>query len=203
MAAVARAVGVTSPALYRYFDGRSGLVQALYDDVTAELIRSVDAALRRQDAEDLSAQLHAAALAVFDWSIANPVEFDLLMGSGFSAAASTGKAIPHVIPRELGGVFGRLFVTLWRRGGLKYPADDELEPSLRRQITTYRETVCSEVPLGVAYLMITCWRQIYGLTAMAVYGHLGYAFGDHHDLFDDMIGDLLKLLGLTVSPNLR
>ncbi|MFI8201590.1 helix-turn-helix domain-containing protein [Streptomyces sp. NPDC085937] len=36
LAAVARAVGVSPPALYRYFAGRDGLVRALHGDLTAE-----------------------------------------------------------------------------------------------------------------------------------------------------------------------
>lgn len=203
LAAVARAVGVSPPALYRYFDGRNGLVHALYDDLTAELIREVTAAVQRQDDDDLSAQLHAATLRVFDWAIADRSAFDLLMGSSYLKVAKTGADLPEVISRELGGLFSQLFSRLWQRGGLVFPAEDELPTALRTQIETYRKTFDAQVPPGVAYLMITCWRQIYGITCMAVYGHLDFAFDDPHTLFDDMIAKLLGMLGLSVSPNLR
>ncbi|MDT9692651.1 TetR family transcriptional regulator [Streptomyces sp. P9(2023)] len=203
LAAVARAVGVSPPALYRYFDGRDGLVRALYDDMTAELIATVTQAVRRQDRDDLSAQLYAGSRAVFDWSLANRAAFDLLMGSAYAAAESSGGDLPQVIPRELGGLFGQLFTELWRRGELAYPADDELTQPLRGQVDIYRQAIRPELPLGVMYLMITCWRQIYGVTCMAVYSHLRFAFGDHHDLFHDMIVNLLGMLGLRPSPNLR
>ncbi|NMI54258.1 TetR/AcrR family transcriptional regulator [Streptomyces sp. RLA2-12] len=203
LAAVARAVGVSPPALYRYFEGRDGLVRALYDDLTAELISTVVAAAERQNADDLSAQLHAATFAVFDWALTNRAAFDLLMGSAYPKASKSGGDVPQVIARELGSVFAKPFEQLWRHGGLAYPTDDELPVALRGQLEAYRAQVCPHLPAGVAYLMITCWRQIYGITCMAVYGHLDYAFDDHRALFDDMIASLLGLLGLSVSPGLR
>ncbi|MFI0728345.1 TetR/AcrR family transcriptional regulator [Streptomyces sp. NPDC021225] len=202
VAAVARSVGVTSPALYRYFEGRNGLIRAVYDDVTTEFIQTVDHAVGRQDPDDVSAQLHAATRAVLDWSVANPAEFNLLMGAGYPSAAKTADDIPQVISRELGGVFGRGFTRLWREGRLACPADDELDPALVAQLRTYRKVIGLEVPLGVAFLMLTCWRQIYGMLCLAVYGHLSYALDDPVPLFEDMMDRLLGILGLTRSPRL-
>ncbi|MGW1117419.1 TetR/AcrR family transcriptional regulator [Streptomyces tanashiensis] len=203
LAAVARAVGVSPPALYRYFDGRDGLIQALYGDLTTELISTVSAAVNRQNTDDLSAQLHAASLAVFDWSVANRAAFDLLMGSAYLKASKAGGDVPQTIARELGGTFAVPFGELWQRQVLTYPADDDIAHALRSQLEAYRAQVCPQLPLGVAYVMFTCWRQIYGVMCMAVYGHLDYAFTDCRALFDDMIVGLLERLGLQASPNLR
>lgn len=203
VAAVARSVGVTPPALYRYFDGRKGLVRALYDDVTAEFIETVAQAVRRQDPDDVSAQLHAATRAVLDWSLANQAEFSLLMGAGYAQVAAHEDGIPQVISRELGGLFGQLFARLWREGRLVYPADEEIDPALVSQLRTYREAIGIELPIGVAFLMITCWRQIYGLICMAVYSHLSFAYADPLPLFEHMMDELLGLLGLSRSPHLR
>ncbi|MBV7696897.1 hypothetical protein [Streptomyces sp. TRM70350] len=49
--------------------------------------------------------------------------------------------------------------------------------------------------------MITCWRQIYGLTCMAVYSHFATAFDDHLPLFPRMLDELLALLGETRGPS--
>ncbi|MEQ4720710.1 TetR/AcrR family transcriptional regulator [Nonomuraea sp. B19D2] len=203
LAAVAREVGVTPPALYRYFTGRAGLVRAVYDDVTAEFMDIVTQAVQRQDPDDISAQLHAATRAVLDWSLANKVEFDLLMGAGFPKVAASDDDIPMVIARELGGLFGRRFAQLWREGRLTFPADEDIDPALVPQLRTYRETVGLEFPIGVVFLMIICWRQIYGLLCMAVYGHHQFAFDNPLPLFEHMMDDLLGFLGLTRSPNLR
>ncbi|MFG3441199.1 TetR/AcrR family transcriptional regulator [Nonomuraea sp. NPDC047897] len=202
LAAVARAVGVTPPALYRYFDGRAGLVRAVYDDVTAEFIETVARAVARQDPDDVSAQLHAATRAVLDWSMANRAGFDLLMGAAFPKVAGED-GIPTVILRELGRLFGELFARLLREGRLPHPAEEDIAPDLAPQLRVYRDIIGLDLPVGVALLMMTCWRQIYGLLCLAVYGHLRAAFGDHLPLFEDMMDDLLGRLGLTRSPGLR
>ncbi|GAA3610320.1 TetR/AcrR family transcriptional regulator [Nonomuraea rosea] len=204
VAAVARAVGVTSPALYRYFDGRAGLVRAVYDDLTAEFMDTVSKALHRQDPDDLSAQLHAATRAVLDWSMANKVEFDLLMGAAYVKIADSEEGIPQVIARELGGFFGVPFARLWRDGRLVIDADEDIDPVLAEQLRTYRTHVGLDFPIGVVLLMVICWRQIYGLLCMAVYGHQGFAFDDPMPLFEHMMDHLLgDVLGLERSPNLR
>jgi len=203
VAAVARAVGVTSPALYRYFNGRAGLVRAVYDDLTAEFMDNVARALHRQDPDDISAQLHAATRAVLDWSMANKVEFDLLMGAAYTKIADSEEGIPKVIARELGGFFGVPFARLWREGRLTITADEDIDPVLAEQLRTYRTHVGLDFPIGVVLLMVICWRQIYGLLCMAVYGHQGFAFDDPVPLFEHMMDHLLGILGLERSPNLR
>ncbi|MFC5803939.1 TetR/AcrR family transcriptional regulator [Streptomyces formicae] len=203
LSAVARAVGVSPPALYRYFDGRNGLVLAVYQDVTAEFVATVAAAAQCQDPEDLGAQLYAATRAVLDWSVGNPAEFDLLMGAGYSRLAASGGAVDGVLIRELGGLFGLWFSRLWQRGKLEYPADDAIEPALREHLVVYRRLTGQDFPLGVALLMITCWRQIYGLLCMAVNRHLAGTFGSCLPLFEHMMDDLLTLLGVARGPGQR
>jgi AcrR family transcriptional regulator len=203
LAAVARRLGVSSPALYRYFNGKQGLVRALYEDLTDELIRAVDAAARRQDPDDTSAKLHAATRAVVAWAVANRAEFGLLMGAAYPAAAESEDEIPQIISRELGGLFGELFRELVDGGRLEYAGDEVISPDLRRQLESYRQAMRLDLPLGVARLMIVCWRQIYGIACMAVYGHLSFAFDDYEALLEDMMDDLLASLGLERSPRLR
>lgn len=199
MTAVAREVGVSPPALYRYFDGRDGLIRALYQDATDQLLAYVTEAAERQDADDISAQLHTASRAVLDWSVAHPAAFDLLMGSAYRTAATSGNEVPRVISWALGGLFGSCFTRLWKEGRLTYPEDADIPEGLRAQLDTYRAEICPHLPVGVVYLMLSCWRQIYGLLCMAVYDHLGFAFKDHGEFFEEMMGHLLGLLGLEVS----
>ncbi|MER5691157.1 TetR/AcrR family transcriptional regulator [Streptomyces mirabilis] len=202
LSAVARGVGVSPPALYRYFDGKKGLILAVYEDLTGEFVSTVAEAARREDPEDLGARLYAATRAVLDWSVEHPAEFDLLMGAGYARLAAES-AVDHVLARELGGLFGGLFTQLWQQGHLDYPADDEIEPALHAQMLAYRRLVGQEFPVGVALLMATCWRQIYGLLCMAVYNHFATVFDDCVPLFEHMVDDLLALLGVERSPEQR
>ncbi|MEU2060989.1 TetR/AcrR family transcriptional regulator [Streptomyces sp. NPDC013455] len=196
LSAVARKVGVTPPALYRYFDGKAGLTLAVYEAVTRDFVTIVAEAAGARDPEDFGGQLYAATRAVLDWSVAHPGEFDLLMGAGYARLVASGSYVDQVLVRELGGLFGRTFVQLWRRGILPHPAEEQLEPRLRAQVAAYRRLMGHDYPVGVAMVMITCWRQIYGLLCMAVYGHLASSFDDCLPLFENMMDDLLALCGV-------
>lgn len=123
MTAVARQVGVGPPALYRYFNGRDGLIHALYQDCHRPILQHVTEATERQDPGGISAQLHVASRAVFDWSVAHPAAFGLLMGSAYRTAANSGDEVPRVISSALGGLFGICFARLWEEGRLTYPED--------------------------------------------------------------------------------
>ncbi|MFG3020766.1 TetR/AcrR family transcriptional regulator [Streptomyces sp. NPDC048254] len=196
LSAVAREVGVTPPALYRYFEGKAGLTLAVYEAVTSDFVVIVAKAAGARDPEDFGGRLYAATRAVLDWSVANPGEFDLLMGAGYARLVASGRHVDEVLVRELGGLFGQTFAELWRRGVLPYPSEDELEPRLRAQVAAYRRLMGHDYPVGVAMVMITCWRQIYGLLCMAVYGHFASLFDDHLPLFESMMDDLLALCGV-------
>ncbi len=196
LSAVAREVGVTPPALYRYFEGKPGLTVAVYEAVTRDFVDTVAKAAGALDPEDFGGQLYAATRAVLDWSVANPGEFDLLMGAGYARLVASQRHVDQVLIRELGGLFGQTFAQLWRRGILRYPSEQEIEPRLRAQVTAYGRLMEHEYPAGVAMVMITCWRQIYGLLCMAVYGHMASSFDDCLPLFENMMDDLLALCGV-------
>lgn len=198
VAAVARRLGVSPPALYRYFDGKDGLVRAVYDDLVTDLIAFVRAAMDRQDPADLDSRLHAGATAVFTWSLENPGAFELLMGAAYPAAAESQGEIPRALIRELGALFARPFEELSRRGRLAdVPTEEEIAPELRSQLTRYARTIGTDLPLGAVKLLFVCWRQLYGVLSMAVNGHLAYAFGDdgYQAVYEDMVADLLRRVG--------
>ncbi|MEV4565126.1 TetR/AcrR family transcriptional regulator [Nonomuraea sp. NPDC049419] len=203
LAGVARRLGVSPPALYRYFDGRQGLIRAVYDDLTADLVNTIELAVQRQDPDDVAAQIHAATRAVLTWTLDNAAGFSLLMGAHYPAIAEAEDGIPRVISESLGDLFGEFFVHFARSGQLNYPEDDEIPPALIPQLKIYRESVKPGVPLGVAYMMIYCWRQIYGILCMATHKHLSFAFDDPQPLYETMIVDLLSHLGVKPSANLR
>ncbi|MQY11091.1 hypothetical protein SRB5_12050 [Streptomyces sp. RB5] len=201
LSAVARAVGVTPPALYRHFEGgREGVVRAVYHLLVEEFSSTVEQAAARYESHGVSAQIHAGCRAVLDWSLANRPEFDLVMGAQFARISTSGGAIPVALAERLGGVFAALFDRLVREHGLIPPAETDITPALLPQIVVYGRSVCPDQPVGVAYLMFTCWRQVYGVVCMAANRHLDFAYHEYDAVFEDLMDRILRLLGLTRSP---
>lgn len=203
MAAVAKEVGVTPPALYRHFENRQDVIAQLCVLIVEEVLELLGAAVARQVPGDTAAALRASTRASLDWAVRNPAEFDLVIGSGIRAELPDS----HDLQRRMAEMVGSHYVPLFRDladAGMAHPADDEIDPELADQVRRYRDAVGGhDLPLGVAYLMVTSWRQVYGLQCMAVYGHQEFAFDDHVALHEDMVSALLVRFGLDPHPTVR
>ncbi|MEV6737032.1 TetR/AcrR family transcriptional regulator [Streptomyces sp. NPDC051104] len=86
-------VGLSGPALYRYFDSRDALLTDLIRDAYADLGASVAAAADAlPDGTTPRARLRALAAAVRDWAIAQPHRYLLIEGTpvpGYTAPPDT------------------------------------------------------------------------------------------------------------------
>ena len=203
MAAIAKEVGVTPPALYRHFENRQDIIAQLCVLIVEEVLNELSAAVGRQRPGDVAAALVASTRASLDWAVRNPAEFDLVIGSGIRAEIPDSDVLQRRMAEMVGGHYVPLFREL-AASGIPRQADDEIDPELTEQIYRYRDAVGGQdLPLGIAHLMVTSWRQVYGLQCMAVYGHQEFAFGDHVALHEDMVSALLVQMGLEPRPAVR
>ena len=203
MAAIAKEVGVTPPALYRHFENRQDIIAQLCVLIVEEVLNELSAAVGRQRPGDIAAALVASTRASLAWAVRNPAEFDLVIGSGIRAEIPDSDELQRRMAEMVGGHYVPLFREL-AAAGIPRPAHDELGPELAEQVRRYRDAVGGhDLPLGVAHLMVTSWRQVYGLQCMAVYGHQEFAFGDHVALHEDLVSSLLVQMGLDPHPTVR
>ncbi|XMN05304.1 TetR/AcrR family transcriptional regulator [Streptomyces griseobrunneus] len=108
---IAKEMGLSGPALYRYFAGRDDLLDALirdaYDDAAAAMARA--AARSAKGSQGVRAQLHHLAEAYRAWAVAEPHRYLLLQGTpapGYVAPPDTLERARAVL-----GPFLPLFAT--------------------------------------------------------------------------------------------
>ncbi|MET9096640.1 TetR/AcrR family transcriptional regulator [Streptomyces cyaneofuscatus] len=108
---IAKEMGLSGPALYRYFAGRDDLLNALirdaYDDAAAAMARA--AARSAKGSRGVRARLHDLAEAYRTWAIAEPHRYLLIQGApvpGYVAPADTLERARAVL-----GPFLPLFAT--------------------------------------------------------------------------------------------
>ncbi|MCP2285657.1 transcriptional regulator, TetR family [Promicromonospora umidemergens] len=217
MQAVAKDVGIAAPGLYRYFDGRPGLLHATHQDVVDELLAFVEGARVRQPADDPDAQCHAVVHALFHWCLAHRNEYDLLM-SGRLRISGTGETPPDDVRHaplmaldRVGAVFAPMAVAWWLAGCRVVP-DEEILPALLPHLRVARDLMRAipgfprDVPLGLLHAMNLCSARLWGLLTLTVYGHLGDVDGPgaaaHVEaLVHDLVVDLLAIFGQEVSDD--
>jgi len=199
---IAAEVGMTAPALYRYFGGREELLGALCSSLYDELADVLYEARDRDPGAPLKQRFLVTSFAFRQWALEHQPEFGLLFG-----APIPGVLVDiHIDPdpaadrgMRFGQVWLELFAELWRQHPVPVPHADELDPRLREQLTEYHEQIGRIVPIGAVVLYLSCWIQLYGAVATEAFGHLNFALhdGDATALFDDLMRELAAKLGLT------
>ncbi len=196
LAAIARRLGITPPAIYRYYHDLADIVQHTAVDIVTELVDQMRAAVAAQPEDDIAAGLVAASRAFRDWSITHRAEFGLLFGTPTPAAGSAQPQLASDWVRRLAEVWGQLVVRLWHTRPFPVLADDDIDPRLRRQLQAYRQATGVDLPLGALITFLGCWRSIYGAVCLEVFDHLAPAITDHEPLFELLLGELLAALKL-------
>ncbi len=207
--AIAREMGMSAPALYRYYDSREALVEHvvadLYDELTATLAAARDAA----EPASPGAQVLAASRAFRQWAIGHPAEFALLFGSPTDRAVTSDRTEFH--PHEehgpaqaagerFGAVFGELVAAVYLERGFAVPADEDIDPALRPQLTEWCTVFPVALPLGVMQVFLSCWIRLYGMVCMEVFGHLKFALADPAPMFEAELRELARVLGIAYAP---
>jgi len=167
--AIAREMGMTAPALYRYFDSHEALVEALVGELYDELCDAMERAALAVTAVDREvgddpelgpiARLVAASKTFRSWSVAHPAEFGLVFGA----------PIPGV------------------------DLMDENSPAC---LASYRDELGVDLPVPVVYVFLSCWARLYGLVTIEVFGHLQFALGDPEPAFDTELHQIGVQLGI-------
>lgn len=187
--AIAREMGMTAPAIYRYYDGLDSLILAIVTDLFEELRAAVETAAAEHAAAPPLTRVAHLARAFRRWSLAHPAEFALMFGS----------PLPGVTPpcnpaSEAGARFGETFFTVLGEHLAEHPlpaSPDPVDPALFRP---YLETFGDRFPLPVVYLFVASWTRLYGLVAMEVFGHLAWAMTDIEPLFERELARTLDQL---------
>lgn len=99
--AVAREMGMTAPALYRYFKSRGDLVTALIEDAYNSLGLSLRVAVAACTTCDYTAQALALARAYRAWALAHAHDFALTLGSPLPAYHAPTDVIVPAIRRSV------------------------------------------------------------------------------------------------------
>ncbi len=204
--AIAREMGMTAPALYRYFGSREELIKHVIADIFTELADGIRGAIASADATsggDMTAKVLAACWEFRRWSLSHPREFGLIF-----ATPLPGLHVQHdEITAESGGQFGNTFfalmLELYRKQPFAVPPDDQIEPGLAEQLERYRDglgRLTEGLPLGLLLVFLRCWVRLYGIVSLEVFGQLSFALDDARPMFELMLAEMAPMVGLEYPP---
>lgn len=203
--AIARALGITAPALYRYYDSRDDLLAALRSECCDELAVELSAQVGALPEDNGLVQFFAICRGFRRWALANTQEFTLVF-------ASPG-AVSGPVSQRFTEPFGRIFLAAAGRLLTSYeistPATDVIPPALREDLLDFRTELLAalsesgqkfpaeKLDLGVTYLMTQIWARLYGHVTLEVFGNYPLPLSDPEVMFDAVLADLAGSWGLT------
>ena len=175
--AIARDMGMTAPAIYRYFPSLDALVEAIAGDLYDEL-RDVVVAARDKAGSDPSHQIQAMARAFRDWSVGahTRIHADPRQPPAGPDRVRGRVRRRHASRRPFGQPFMEVLAELWQRSGYETPPRSVMEERLAATLEPLRMSH-GDVPIEVAWAFLTGWARLYGLVvdgglpAHAVGGH--------------------------------
>jgi AcrR family transcriptional regulator len=201
--AIAREMGMTAPALYRYFDSRENLVEHVVADPYDELCARREAARDAAEPAVPAVQLLACSRAFRRWAITHHQEFGLLFGSAGDGVVPSGdrlhadEASPaHAAAERFGAIFAALIAQVYVERPFPVPAEEDIDPALAGQLREWCAHLPIELPLGVVRVFLSCWVRLYGLVAMEIFGHLKFALDDAEPMFEAELRSLAEVLGI-------
>jgi AcrR family transcriptional regulator len=167
--AIGKRMGITGPALYRYFANRDALLTELISDGYHDLADTVEAAT----AGVRTGTLRAGATAMRDWALAAPHRYLLLFGTpvpGYEAPEHTLAAA------------SRIMVALLSAAGTDHARPGR--STLSRQVAAWGERMgyAGRTPRQLHW-GLTVWTRLHGVLSLEVSGQLTLTGVDPELLF--------------------
>jgi AcrR family transcriptional regulator len=202
--AIAREMGMTAPALYRYFGSHEDLIAHVVADIFTEIASDIRTAITSaaEGGADMTGKLVAACSQYRRWALDHRPEFSLLFGSPWPALEALNDDVCGPCAIEFAGTFFALFTELWETQPFPVPGDEELSPGLGEQLAGFRDGLgAGDLPLGAMLTFLRCWVRLYGMVTLEVFGHLRFALDDATPMFEYTLSELAGLVGLRHPPD--
>ncbi|MBK3574499.1 TetR/AcrR family transcriptional regulator [Streptomyces sp. MBT65] len=172
--AIAKRMGMSGPALYRYFASRDDLITELIRDAYRSLADAFRAAA--ESGTDLPGLAHALRA----WALDDPQRYFLIYGTpvpGYHA------------PDDVTGIASEIMGTLLdASAGL--PADAPLTP-FEVDLAAHRHWAGDHpAPPAALHRALTCWTRLHGVLSLELAGHFTGMGFDPALLFDSELAEL-------------
>lgn len=207
--AIARALGITAPALYRYYGSRDDLIQHLRLDVIADLAAELSEEVAALT-DDAAVQLFAICRGFRRWALTHTKEFTLVFASPTGEVGSAAGSVATL--NRASEPFGRIFLITAGRilatHQLTIPPAEAVPPELRDDLTAFQDELLAvlresgaefpedKMDLGTTYVMIQFWARLYGHITLEVFGNYPIPMSKPDAVFDALLADLAHEIGL-------
>lgn len=172
LADVARDMRMSAPGLYRYFDGREGLIAALITDSLIELAVRVERARDSVPGGDPGGRFLAVSRAYRSWALEDPQRFTLVFGpplSGMTRGHQTDADEPGkaAAVRAMEGL--RTLIREAEAAGTRRPVPMTVPPVIS---DAFADKVLHGADPATEVALCHTWASLHGFVTLEAYGNL-------------------------------
>ena len=194
--AIAREMGLTAPALYRYFPARDDLVTALIVDAYHSLADALEDARQAHAPQAHYARLQAAGNAYRGWALAHPQRYALIFGTPIPGYVAPAEVTLPGAARALGILIEILGAA--HAAGRLHPQGEfaALPAELAERYRAFGAGRGLDLPPEVLHMAVTSWLRLHGLVSLELDGHFDSLLGSAEPLCAQLLDGLAVQFGL-------
>jgi AcrR family transcriptional regulator len=201
LGAIARAMGLTPPALYRYFDSRNDLVATLVIEAYDSMGEAMEIAVAGLPEDDYAGQFLALMRAYRGWALEHPEAYALMYGASgaeVDLSGERGERFQRAVMRSMWAMV-QVLCAAHDAHVLRFPTQYQAPPATVQRALDWMRSILpvEDAPLGILALALTTWIRADGLVWQELHGHLPKALFGDGDLYGMESSVLAERLGLT------
>jgi AcrR family transcriptional regulator len=177
ISAIGKQLGVSGPALYRYFASRDELLTELVIDAYHDLAHALTDAARHAPGPQPRARLEDIARAYRSWALAQPHRYRLLFGPPLPGYNAHAQRLVEAAQASMNVLLGVLRELGDRTG------NPPAEP-LASQLLALARTYGPDVDAAIALRAINIWSRLHGLVSLEIAGNFASMDIDPGHLFE-------------------
>lgn len=178
---IARQMGMTPPALYRYFADRDELLTALITDAYDLLGARIAESQAGLEQSDISGRWLAAASAYRAWARHEPQQFALILGMPVPGYVAEEEGPTTEAAKRAMSQLSALFTDAHACGLLARPLVREVDQSLALCADDKHPELEGVLPAETFQAMLHAWAALHGFTSLEAYGHLDWLTPEARD----------------------
>jgi AcrR family transcriptional regulator len=183
VSAIGKQLGVSGPALYRYFASRDELLTELVIDAYHDLAHALSDAARHPPGTQPRTQLEDIARAYRSWALAQPHRYRLLFGPPLPGYDAHAQQLVQAAQASM-----KVLLDVLREAG-DPTATPPAEP-LASQLLALARTHGPGIDAAMALRAINIWSRLHGLVSLEIAGNFASMGIDAAQIFEAQLATL-------------
>ena len=197
---IAKEMGMTPPALYRYYADRDALLTDLIADGYRDLGRVVAEAREAVDPDDVVGRWFAVGKAYRDWARREPAQFALILGMPVPGYVAPEDGPTTDAARDAMAQLSEMFIRAAALGQLKEPLVREVSDEMAACAAEKHPELGGLLSPATYQAMIQAWATLHGATCLDAYGQFDWISEEARDqLFDSTLKGAALAAGFPID----